>query len=55
MTVSYDMVKDFIEYVIVGETGWEGLRKDSPETANMAYQKYLDMQQKDENGFEVRM
>ncbi len=41
---SFDEVKDFFDYLIIGDNGWEGVRPDAPQSAKDAYHKYVQKQ-----------
>ncbi len=48
MSSRADAVKDFYDYLIIGEEGLVGLRDDAPEEAKRAYAEYLDEERQEE-------
>ena len=39
-------VKKFIDYLIIDDDGWKGIRDDAPTTAKKAYEKYMKEQKR---------
>ena len=44
----------WMDYMVIGEHGWDGIREDAPQWAKDAYQAYIDNQEYTEDGFLVR-